>query len=120
MNEEILTAFRCLRHRQLMVLGAPGSGKSGFALLLTLALLGTREAAGPVPLLLAISEWDPNEPVTAYVSRRLAEDYAAVLSPHGGPGLPQRNRAHQGRRRGTRAGDPGGGDPLPVVPGDDM
>ncbi|MBB2943794.1 hypothetical protein FB565_003523 [Actinoplanes lutulentus] len=86
LNEDILTAFRCLRHRQLVVLGAPGSGKSGFALLLTLALLGTREAAGPVPLLLAISEWDPNEPVNAYVSRRLAEDYAAVLSPHGNPG----------------------------------
>ncbi|BAL90387.1 hypothetical protein AMIS_51670 [Actinoplanes missouriensis 431] len=85
LNEEILAAFRGLRHRQLIVLGAPGAGKSGFAVLLTLALSGTRETSEPVPVLLAISEWDPTEPVDAFISRRVSEDYAAVLAHHGEP-----------------------------------
>ncbi|BBH70977.1 hypothetical protein ACTI_76620 [Actinoplanes sp. OR16] len=85
LNADILAAFRCLRHGQLMVLGGPGAGKSGFALLLTLALIRSRKGSAPVPVLLAISEWDPAESVADFVTGRVAAEYGNALGAHGEP-----------------------------------
>ena len=85
LNEQIVALFAQLPRRQLMVLGAAGGGKSAFTMLLTLGLLGRRTAGEPVPLLLAISEWNPSEPVAAFVARRLAVDFADVLARYGDP-----------------------------------
>jgi predicted negative regulator of RcsB-dependent stress response len=84
-NQQIVTAFRGLPQRQLMVLGEPGAGKSVFCLLLTLGLLRTRRESEQLPLLLPIGVWDPAEPVDAFVARRLAEDYDSLLAAHGDP-----------------------------------
>jgi NACHT domain len=81
LNHDIVNAFLGLPHRQLMVLGAPGAGKSVFALLLTLGLTDRRAAGEPVPVLLPINVWDPGERVDAFVCRRLVEDYADLLGP---------------------------------------
>ncbi|MDP4511742.1 hypothetical protein [Nonomuraea turcica] len=74
--EEMVAAFRALPHRQLVVLGEPGAGKSVLAMLLTLGLLKEAAAGGPVPVLLPISSWNPAlEPVEEFVIRCLGEDY---------------------------------------------
>ncbi|MEV4706207.1 NACHT domain-containing protein [Actinoplanes sp. NPDC049316] len=85
LNEQIVELFWQLPRRQLMVLGAAGGGKSVFTMLLTLGLLGRRTAGEPVPLLLAIGEWNPAEPVATFVARRLADDFADVLARYGDP-----------------------------------
>ncbi|MBQ1014064.1 NACHT domain-containing protein, partial [Micromonospora sp. M51] len=82
---EIVSAFRELPRRQLIVLGAPGAGKSVFAMLLTLGLIRDRRDDRRVPVLLSLSVWDPAEPVEEFLARRLAREHADVLSPYGDP-----------------------------------
>jgi hypothetical protein len=84
--EAIVRAFRRQPAPWLVVLGAPGAGKSTVALLLTLGLLDARvaeaDAAGdeagaePVPVLLTIASWDPGrEALDTWLKRRLVEDH---------------------------------------------
>ncbi|MFC4066721.1 hypothetical protein [Actinoplanes subglobosus] len=96
---EIVDAFRQLPHRQLLVLGDPGAGKSVLAIRLTLGLLHRPEPGQPVPLLLPINDWDPARPVEDFVAARLAADYGEVLARHGDPQLIARQLA--GRRGGV-------------------
>lgn len=64
-------------HRQLVVLGEPGAGKTVAALLLTLELL--ERGHEPVPILLAAAAWDPTtEHFDTWAARRLNEDYPAL------------------------------------------
>ncbi|MGW4033207.1 NACHT domain-containing protein [Streptomyces sp. NPDC004838] len=71
---------------RLVVLGEPGAGKTVLALLLTLGLLTTREAGGPVPVMLPVSSWDPvREPLDRWIVRTVA---ATQYS--GRPEIPQR------------------------------
>ncbi|MET8043724.1 NACHT domain-containing protein [Micromonospora sp. NPDC005215] len=84
-NNDIVEAFRSLPHRQLMVLGDPGAGKTVFAMLLTLGLIRRPAAGEPLPVLLSIHAWDTAERLDDFVARRLAEDYGDVLADHGDP-----------------------------------
>ncbi|MFC6086152.1 NACHT domain-containing protein [Sphaerisporangium aureirubrum] len=62
-------------HR-LVVVGPPASGKSVFALLLTLALLGRQSSTQPVPVMLSLSSWNPQtEEFESWVERRLSDTY---------------------------------------------
>jgi transcriptional regulator with XRE-family HTH domain len=85
---DLITEFRQLPKRQLVVLGEPGAGKSALAVLLTLGLLTNPEPGEPVPVLLPISSWDPrNEHLYTWLARKLAEEYpglgnAAAYGPH--------------------------------------
>lgn len=82
---ELVTAFRRLPHRQLMVLGEAGAGKSIFAMLLTLGLLRS-PARAELPILLPMNTWDPKrEPVERFVVRRLVANYADILAQYGDP-----------------------------------
>jgi hypothetical protein len=63
----------------MVVLGRPGGGKSALLLLLTLALLQGRKPGDPVPVLLTLSSWDPHEHLDTWLTRRLAEEYPALL-----------------------------------------
>jgi hypothetical protein len=75
---EIVSLFRSLPRRQVVVLGEPGAGKSVLAMLLALGLLGKPEPAEPVPVLLPVSSWDPGaggEHLGTWIARRLVEDY---------------------------------------------
>lgn len=68
--------FRLLPQRQLVVIGEPGSGKTVFALLLTLGLLDGRSADASIPVLLPVLTWDPTgEDLDAWLIRRIFEDY---------------------------------------------
>ncbi|WP_345074909.1 NACHT domain-containing protein [Phytohabitans flavus] len=96
LNQEIVEAFRRLPHRQLMVLGAPGAGKTVFAVLLTLSLIRRPAADEPLPVLLPINAWNTTERVDDFVSRQLAEVYSDVLAPYGDPpALAQRLVEHR-------------------------
>jgi energy-coupling factor transporter ATP-binding protein EcfA2 len=65
--------------RQLVVIGSPGAGKSTLAVLLTLALLQSRQSGAPVPVLMTVSSWDPDrEHLDAWLVRRLGELYPAL------------------------------------------
>jgi NACHT domain len=76
---EVVNKFLQLPHRQLVVLGQPGAGKSVLMLLLTLGLLRRWRSDQPVPALLNLSSWNPNcEDLDAWLARRLAEEYPAL------------------------------------------
>lgn len=77
----------------LVVLGDPGSGKSGALLLLLLAALSRRaelpdphRAATPVPVWVTCGSWNPAETsLTEHVAAVMAQDYPGLTSPaHGG------------------------------------
>jgi hypothetical protein len=68
--------FRELPSGQLVVLGKPGSGKTVFALLLTLDLLRHARADDPVPVLVSLSTWNPDTMhLRSWMAARLVEDY---------------------------------------------
>lgn len=75
---DIVTTFRKIPNRRLIVIGEPGSGKSALVLLLTLGLLEDHHPGEPVPVLLSLSSWRPGsggEHLHTWLARRLAEDY---------------------------------------------
>ncbi|WP_152991550.1 NACHT domain-containing protein [Frankia sp. R43] len=82
--EGIVEAFRGLRHHQLVVIGEPGAGKTTAAMVLTLGLLGLPDPGEPLAVLLPVASWNPtDEPLDAFLARRLVEEYRADLRAHG-------------------------------------
>jgi transcriptional regulator with XRE-family HTH domain len=78
--DQVVEAFRGLPQPRLVVLGPPGSGKTGLLVLLTVGLLRDRRP-GPVPVLLSLSAWDAaREGFHAWVRRRLREDHPRLRS----------------------------------------
>ena len=74
---QVADVFRQVQARQLVILGAPAAGKSVLALLLTLSLSPDE----PVPVLLAISSWNPHrEDLHSWVARRIVEEYPALAN----------------------------------------
>ncbi|WP_158853356.1 NACHT domain-containing protein [Saccharothrix deserti] len=77
--QELASAFRGLPRRRLVVLGSAGSGKTTFAVLLTLALLRDHDANEPVPVLLSLASFDPSrDSLRAWLRRRIAADYPVL------------------------------------------
>ncbi|MEU1374924.1 NACHT domain-containing protein [Streptomyces triculaminicus] len=75
----LAAAFRGLPRRRLVVLGPAGSGKTTFAVLLTLALLRDRREGEPVPVLCSLASFDPaRESVRQWLVRRIIADYPAL------------------------------------------
>jgi hypothetical protein len=73
---DAVTAFRDLPRTQLLVLGEPGSGKSSFAVLLTLGLLDQPPPSRPVPVPVSLSSWRPTgEHLYAWLAQRLTAEY---------------------------------------------
>jgi hypothetical protein len=68
---------------RLVIIGSPGSGKSGTAVLLILAALRYRQGLGaereqvPVPVMFTLHGWDPrNTPFKDWLAERLRQDYS--------------------------------------------
>ena len=77
--DDVVPAFQRLAAPRVVVLGAPGSGKSSLLALLTVGLLSSRDGSGPVPVLVTVSSWDPvEEGLYAWLARRITEDYVAL------------------------------------------
>ena len=76
---------------RLVVTGAPGSGKTGAAVLLVLAALQHRDRVGvedrvrvPVPVLVTARDWDPRrQPVREWLTGRLQETYPLLAGQMG-------------------------------------
>src|SRR5262249_34864173 len=82
--DHVVEKFRQLAVPRVVVLGAPGAGKTSLLALLTVGLLEQASGNGRVPVLLTVSSWDPvAEDMYAWMARRLAEDYAGLGT--GGP-----------------------------------
>ncbi|MGH3829566.1 MAG: hypothetical protein ACRDRS_03795 [Pseudonocardiaceae bacterium] len=85
--EDLLGVYGGLGSGRLVILGGPGAGKSGAAILLLLDALTHRAAFGtaeerarvPVPVLLTLHGWDPNsELLDDWLVGRLTGDYALL------------------------------------------
>jgi hypothetical protein len=70
---DVVRAFADAPHR-LVVVGEPGSGKTGMSMLLALELL-RRPAPERVPVILQASSWDPAENLHSWIIATLAEQY---------------------------------------------
>ncbi len=70
--------------RRLVVVGEPGSGKTGLCLLITLELL-RRPTSPRVPVILPISSWDPAENLYAWLIRTITEQYPFLGNETYGP-----------------------------------
>jgi hypothetical protein len=76
---------------RLVIAGAPGSGKSGAAVLLVLAALKHREQASandrplvPVPVMFTLREWDPNtQRVQDWIAGQLRQTYPLFTGKRG-------------------------------------
>ncbi|MBW6433663.1 hypothetical protein KZ829_07895 [Actinoplanes hulinensis] len=71
----LVELVRETRPGQLVVLGAPGSGKSSLMTLFTVAAVDLAEPGDPIPVLLALPAWDTREPLDDWIARRVAGDY---------------------------------------------
>ncbi|MEV4136901.1 hypothetical protein AB0J72_32595 [Dactylosporangium sp. NPDC049742] len=71
-------AFRADGHRQFVMLGPPGSGKTTLAVLFTTTALDAARPGDPVPVLLPIAGWHPAEPIEQWLTRRVTQDYPGV------------------------------------------
>ncbi|MFJ2868303.1 NACHT domain-containing protein [Kitasatospora sp. NPDC087314] len=62
---------------QLVITGAPGAGKSSIAVLLVVRLLEGRERGSgeAVPVILSLSDWNPEVNLWDWIIRRVGEDY---------------------------------------------
>ncbi|WAZ23090.1 NACHT domain-containing protein [Streptomyces cinnabarinus] len=78
--DEIGPFFGRVPSQRLVVLGAPGAGKSALVLRLARRLLDARTSGAPVPVLLPIASWNPTEEDPwHWAARRLAALHPAVL-----------------------------------------
>ncbi|MEV0695254.1 NACHT domain-containing protein [Streptomyces sp. NPDC050388] len=69
---EVPELLRGLPHPQLVVLGAPGSGKSVLTLLLARKLIDSWRPGDPVPVVLSLSSWRPRIKLQDWMARHIA------------------------------------------------
>ncbi|MDQ7911177.1 hypothetical protein RB614_42485 [Phytohabitans sp. ZYX-F-186] len=95
---ELFAVYAGLSSGRMVVLGGPGAGKSGAAILTVLEALEHRRgvAAGeraqvPVPVLLTAQTWDPRrQSLEDWVAERLASDFRFLRAPKYGPDVARR------------------------------
>ncbi|MFC0850022.1 NACHT domain-containing protein [Streptomyces noboritoensis] len=79
--DDIARVFARVPARRLVVLGAPGSGKTVLAVRFALDLLERRDTGDPVPVIFPLATWQPDSTeLSAWLSARLAEGYPALGS----------------------------------------
>ncbi len=65
--------------KQLVMIGAPGAGKTSLAVVFLRQVLAGRQPGDPVPVLLSLAGWDPERTsFDTWLSRRLAVDYPSL------------------------------------------
>ncbi|MEV4279875.1 NACHT domain-containing protein [Actinoplanes xinjiangensis] len=83
---DIVTRFRELPRRQLVILGEPGAGKSVLAMLLALGLLENPEEGQRVPVVISLNGWRADtEPLSRVLERGLVDGHQTILADAGDP-----------------------------------
>lgn len=84
----LVSEFRRLRRRRLVILGGPGAGKTTLAMQILLELLREREEgdAEAVPVLLSAASWNPwrYETLWEWVADRIEQDYPELAAANHG------------------------------------
>lgn len=62
-------------HRHLVVTGEPGTGKTVLSIFLVLGLLADWREGEPVPVLLSLSSWNPQDDLDTWMAERIATDH---------------------------------------------
>ncbi|MGB8202740.1 MAG: NACHT domain-containing protein [Pseudonocardiaceae bacterium] len=71
--------------RRLVVLGEPGAGKTILLVRLVLDLLSRRRPGDPVPVLLPLASWNPeDQDLRSWIVGRLITDHSALAEPASG------------------------------------
>lgn len=74
--DELAALYRSLQARQLVIVGASGSGKSSMALRLAIDLLATEDAAAdPVPHLINLSTWSSDQKLDTWLRQSLERQF---------------------------------------------
>lgn len=84
---QVAATLRRLPARRLVVIGAPGAGKTSLAVLLVRELLAGHEPGEAVPVLLSLSMWRPEEQsLEEWLVRQISSSYPLLVSDeHFGP-----------------------------------
>ncbi|MCO5995820.1 NACHT domain-containing protein [Actinoallomurus rhizosphaericola] len=61
--------------RHLVVIGEPGAGKTALSIFLVLGLLADLREGEPVPVLLSLSSWNPQDDLDEWMAERIATDH---------------------------------------------
>ncbi len=78
---DLVSRFRQVPARQLVVLGGPGAGKSVLAILFTLGLLAEHRPGEPVPVLFSLASWNPHrEHIHRWLARKLVQEYPGLAN----------------------------------------
>lgn len=72
---EVLSYYRRLRPRRMVITGAPGAGKTVLTMQLALSLLENRDSGDPVPVRLSLASWDTSQSVEVWIARHLVDVY---------------------------------------------
>ncbi|MGW3290699.1 NACHT domain-containing protein [Streptomyces sp. NPDC001002] len=73
--ERVVEDYCALRPRRLVITGESGAGKTVLAWKLAMELNKARAEGEPVPVLMALADWDEEEPVGDWIARHLERDY---------------------------------------------
>ncbi|MFB7516405.1 NACHT domain-containing protein [Streptomyces sp. NPDC056144] len=73
--EKVVEDYRELRPRRMVITGEPGAGKTVLARKFVMELCRVREDREPVPVLVALADWDPGEPLLDWLAGHLERDY---------------------------------------------
>ena len=80
-GNELVEVLERVPTRRLIVLGAPGAGKTTLMIRLVLDLLARRKAGDPVPVMVALASWDPvGQDLRTWLTARLTVDYPALAA----------------------------------------
>ena len=80
-GNELVEVLERVPTRRLIVLGAPGAGKTILMVRLVLDLLTRRKAGEPVPVMVALASWDPvSQDLRRWLTARLTVDYPALAA----------------------------------------
>ncbi|MFE1906384.1 NACHT domain-containing protein [Streptomyces gardneri] len=73
--ERVVEDYRELRPRRMVITGEPGAGKTVLARKFVMKLIEVRGEGEPVPVLIALADWDAGEPFQDWLVRHLQHDY---------------------------------------------
>lgn len=73
--ERVVEDYRDLRPRRMVITGEPGAGKTVLARKFVMKLIEVRGEDEPVPVLIALADWDAGEPFRDWLIRHIQRDY---------------------------------------------